>query len=137
MSDRVIRLVVQASVILAVIVALPYKLFELDRYFVPKELVLHVAALIVALALLARRRSLSFDVVDGLLALFLLWSVASALFATNYWLAQRSVAVSVSAAIVFLGAGSVGPTSYRPILIAAAFASVFAATFFLSHAYWL
>ncbi len=136
MSDRVIRLVVQASVILVVIVALPYKLFELDRYFVPKELVLHVAALIVALALVARRRSLSFDVVDGLLALFLLWSVASALFATNYWLAQRSVAVSVSGAIIFWGARSVAqPDGYRPILVAAAIAAVCAAAFSLAQAY--
>ena len=124
MSDRVIRIAIQAGVVLAVIVALPYKVFELDRYFVPKELVLHAAALIVALALFARRRSLSFDVVDGLLALFLLWSVGASLFATNYWLAQRSVSVSISAAIVFWGARSVAPTSYRPILIAAAFASV-------------
>src|SRR5436190_23554741 len=79
MSDRVIRFVIQAGVILAVIVALPYKVFELDRYFVPKELVLHAAALIIAVMLVARRRALSFDLVDGLLALFLLWSVASAI----------------------------------------------------------
>ena len=137
MSDRVIRIAIQAGVVLAVIVALPYKVFELDRYFVPKELVLHAAALIVALALFARRRSLSFDVVDGLLALFLLWSVGASLFATSYWLAQRSVSVSISAAIVFWGARSVAPTSYRPILIAAAFASVCAAIFCLSQAYGL
>ena len=61
-----IRLVIQAGVILVVIAALPYKVFELDRYFVPKELVLHGAALIIALKLVARRRSLSFDLVDGL-----------------------------------------------------------------------
>ena len=58
MADRVIGLVIRVGAILAVIVALPYKVFELDRYFVPKELVLHVAALIIALMLLARRRSL-------------------------------------------------------------------------------
>src|SRR5207237_10007537 len=107
MSDRLVRVVIQAGVILAVIVALPYKVFELDRYFVPKELVLHAAALIVAVALFARRRSLSFDLVDGLLAFFLLWSVGASLFATNYWLAQRSVSVSISGAIIFWGARSV------------------------------
>src|SRR5437868_13244905 len=101
MSERFIRVVIQAGVILAVVVALPYKVFELDRYFVPKELVLHAAALMVAVALLARRRSLSFDIVDGLLALFLLWSVGASLFATNYWLAQRSLSVSISGAIIF------------------------------------
>ena len=41
MADRLIRLAIQAGVIAAVVAALPYKVFELDRYFVPKELVLH------------------------------------------------------------------------------------------------
>ncbi|PYO46733.1 MAG: hypothetical protein DMD72_11990 [Gemmatimonadetes bacterium] len=137
MSDRAIKMAIQAGVILAVIVALPYKVFELDRYFVPKELILHAAALIVAVALFARRRSLSFDVVDGLLALFLLWSVGASLFATNHWLAQRSVSVSISAAIIFWGARSVAPGSYRPILIAAGIAAVCAAVFSLGQAYGL
>ncbi|GAC1483950.1 MAG: hypothetical protein NVS1B5_03690 [Gemmatimonadaceae bacterium] len=138
MTDRVVRVVIQAGVILVVIVALPYKLFELDRYFVPKELVLHAAALIVALMLVARRRSLSFDVIDGLIAFFLLWSVASALFATNHWAAQRYVAVSISGAIIFWGARSIATRgSYRPILIAAAIAAVCAAALSLAQAYGL
>lgn len=138
MADRTIRTLILLGVILAVIVALPYKLFELDRYFVPKELVLHAAALMVAVLLLARRRSLSFDLADGLLALFLLWSAASALFATNHWLAQRALGVSVSGAIVFWGARSVAQrSSYRPILIAAAIAAVCAAMFSLVQAYGL
>src|SRR5450759_2167591 len=120
-TDRVIRLVIQAGMILAVVAALPYKVFELDRYFVPKELVLHMAALIIALMLMARRRSLVFDFVDGLIAFFLLWSVASAIFATNHWAAQRSVAISISGAVVFWGARSVAERgSYCPILVAAA-----------------
>ena len=138
MADRTIRTVIQLGVILAVVVALPYKLFELDRYFVPKELVLHTVALVVAVFLLARRRSLSFDVADGLLGLFLLWSAGSALFATNHWLAQRALGVSVSSAIGFWGARSVAQTgSYRPILIAAAIAAVCAAVFSLAQAYGL
>jgi hypothetical protein len=138
MADRLIRLAIQAGVIAAVVAALPYKVFELDRYFVPKELVLHVAALIIALVLVARRRTLSFDIVDGLIAFFLLWSVASAIFATNHWVAQRSVAISVSGAIVFWGARSVAAHgSYRPILIAAAIAAVIAAALSLAQAYGL
>ena len=138
MADRTIRTLIQLGVILAVVVALPYKLFELDRYFVPKELVLHAAALMVAVLLLARRRSLSFDLADGLLALFLLWSAASALFATNHWVAQRALGVSVSGAVVFWGARSVAERgSYRPILIAAAIAAVCAAVFSLAQAYGL
>src|SRR5258706_2482211 len=138
MADRVIGLVIRAGVILAVIVALPYKVFELDRYFVPKELVLHVAALIIALMLLARRRWLSFDLVDGLIAFSRLCSIASAIFATNHWMAQRSVAISVSGVIVFWGARAVARGgSYRPILVAAAIAAVCAAALSLAQAYGL
>jgi O-antigen ligase len=138
MADRTVRTIIQLGVILAVVVALPYKLFELDRYFVPKELVLHAAALLVALFLITRRRSLSFDLADSLLILFLLWSAASALFATNHWLAQRALGVSVSSAIVFWGARSVAEQgSYRTILIAAAIAAVCAALFSLAQAYGL
>src|SRR4030088_1464372 len=138
MADRTIRTLIQFGVIAAVVVALPYKLFELDRYFVPKELVLHAVALLVALFLFERRRSLSFDLADRLLVLFLLWSTASALFATNHWLAQRALGVSVSSAIIFWGARSVAERgSYRPILIAAAIATVCAALFCLAQAYGL
>src|SRR3954471_23085141 len=123
MSDRLIKAVIQAGVILVVVIALPYKLFELDRYFVPKELVLHVAALVIALVLVVRRRSLAFDLVDGLLALFLLWSAASAIFATNHWVAQRSLAISVSSVIVFWGAREVARRgTYRPVLVAVSIA---------------
>ena len=135
MSERLIRVIIQAGVILAVVVALPYKVFELDRYFVPKELILHAAALIIAVALFARRRSLTFDLVDGLLALFLLWSVGASLFATNHWLAQRALSVSISGAVVFWGARSIAPGSYRSILVAAAIAAVCAAVFSLAQAY--
>src|SRR3954466_4384545 len=138
MSDRLIKAVIQAAVILVVVIALPYKLFELDRYFVPKELVLHVAALVIALLLIARRRTLGFDIVDGLLAFFLLWSTASALFATNYWVAQRSLAIGVSSVIVFWGAREVARRgAYRSILVAVALATVCAALFCLAQAYGL
>jgi O-antigen ligase len=138
MADRTIRFFLEAGVILAVLAALPYKVFELDRYFVPKELVLNVVALAIAALLLARRRSLWFDLADGLLALFLLWSAASALFATNYWLAQRSLGVTVSGAVVFWGARSVAERGlYRPILVAAAIAAVSAAALALAQAYGL
>lgn len=135
--DRIIKFTIQIAVIAAVVVALPYKLFELDRYFVPKELVLNAAALIVATALVIKRRSMRFDLVDGLIALFLLWSMASAIFATNHWVAQRSLAISVSGAIIFWGARSIAPSSYRSILVACAIATVCAAAFSLAQAYGL
>jgi O-antigen ligase len=138
MADRTIRVILQLGVILAVVVALPYKIFELDRYFVAKELVLNVAVLVIAIILVARRRSLWFDLADGLLALFLVWSAASALFATNYWVAQRSLGVTVAGAVVFWGARSIAERGvYRPILVAAAIAAVLAAALALAQAYGL
>ncbi len=135
--DRIIRFAIQVGVIAAVVIALPYKLFELDRYFVPKELVLNAAALVVATILIVKRRSLQFDLVDGLIALFLLWSCASAIFATNHWVAQRSLAISISGAVIFWGARSIAPSSYRSILVACAIATVCTAVFCLAQAYGL
>ncbi|HEY6089914.1 MAG TPA: O-antigen ligase family protein [Gemmatimonadaceae bacterium] len=138
MAERIIRVLLQAGVILVVIAAFPYKIFELDRYFIAKELVLNVIALLVAVLLMAKRRSLSFDLADALLAFFLLWSAASALFATNYWLAQRSLGVTASGAVIFWGARFAAERgAYRPILVAVAIAAVCAAGLALSQAYGL
>jgi O-antigen ligase len=138
MTDRLIRLLIALGIVFAVVIALPYKLFELDRYFVPKELVLHLVALMIAVLLLARRRTLSFDLADGLIAFFLLWSAASSLFATNYWLAQRALGISVSSAIIFWGARSIADRGvYRGVLIAAAVGAVIAAVLSLAQAYGL
>ena len=104
LRDRIALRVLQTGSILIVLASLPYKAFDLDRYFVPKELVLHVVAIVFALILLLPRRTIKVDVVDALLAFFLVWSAASAIFATNHWLAQRALGVSVSSALVFWGA---------------------------------
>lgn len=136
MTNRAAALLLQIGVVAVVVVALPYKLFELDRYFVPKELVLHVVALLVGATLVLRRRTINVDIADALLALFLVWSVLSALFATNYWLAQRALGVSVSSAIIFWGARRAGGLGrHRGILIACAVATVVAVTGSLAQAY--
>ncbi len=83
------------------LVSAPYKSFDLDRFFVPKELVLHLTALLVALPLVLRRRRLALSGIDLLLALFLGLSVLSALFAANYWLAARALAVTWSSLVLF------------------------------------
>src|SRR6185503_11768204 len=58
-ADRVALLVVQLGIVAVILVALPYKLFDLDRYFVPKELVLHLSAAIAALCCLLPRGRLA------------------------------------------------------------------------------
>src|SRR5688572_25531145 len=134
----VARGALQVGLIAVMLVALPYKLFELDRYFVPKELVLHAVALIVALALFLRWQTLRLDLIDLLLLFFLGWSTLSAIFATNHWVAQRALGLSVSSAVVFWGARRVAAAgSYRPLLTTAAIAAVCVAATSLLQAYGL
>ena len=135
-SARVAAIVLAIGVVAVMFATLSYKMFELDRYFVPKELVLNAAALLVALTLLPRLRSMRFDAADLLLALFLAWSAVSAIFATNHWLAQRALGVSLASALIFWAArmaSSEGVT--RPLLAAAALATILVALTSLAQAY--
>jgi hypothetical protein len=137
-SDRAKALLLQVGLLAVVLAVLPYKLFELDRYFVPKELVLHIVALALLLLMFTRARTFRYDAADALLVVFLAWSVASALFATNYWLAQRALGISISSAIVFWAARHLGARgAYRAVLVAAAAATVTAAVTCLLQAYGL
>jgi len=136
MTHRTATAILQAGVVAVALVVLPYKLFELDRYFVPKELVLHIAALLVAALLLVRRRPMNVDLADTLLGAFLLLSTISSLFATNHWLAQRALGVSVSSAIIFWAARRLSAEGgYRPLLAAAALATICATATGLAQAY--
>ena len=83
MANRAAKILLGLAVVAVVFAALPWKPFELDRYFVPKELVLNAATLIIAAMLFIRRRTISYDLADALLALFLLWSAASAVFSNS------------------------------------------------------
>jgi O-antigen ligase len=137
-AHRISSTVIQVGTLAVVLVALPYKLFELDRYFVPKEVVLHAAAFLLGLGLLLRTRRFRADTADSLLAVFLGWSLLSTLFATNHWLAQRALGVSVSSAVIFWSARRIGEDgAYRRILAGAAVAGVLAATTTLLQAYGL
>jgi O-antigen ligase len=134
--ELALTLVLCAGVIASMLVALSFKVFELDRYFVPKELVLNAAAFVVAVIVIARPRATRLDTVDGLLIVFLVWSLASSLFATNYWLAQRAFSVSFASALIFWGARrAAAASSQRVLLVAAAVAGVVAAVTSLAQAY--
>jgi O-antigen ligase len=117
-------------------VALPLKVFELDRYFVPKELVLHLVSLAGAIVLLAKRARVRESAVDVLLFLFIAWNVASAIFAANHWVAQRALAISISSILVFwYSRHAAARGGYRLILSACAVATVVAAAAGLAQAY--
>lgn len=121
-------LALASGAIAVVLVVLPYKTFDLDRFFVPKELVLHASAAVAALALLARTRQVTLARVDQFLAAALVLSAASALVATNHWLAWRALAVSLSGAAVFWSARSVARAGLRDALLVALVAAVVAAS---------
>lgn len=91
-----------------VLVAAPYKIFDLDRYFVPKELALHLTALVAVVAALLSadpagswRPKLRLTRTDTLLLAFLGLTLVSASVAPNRWLAARALAVSASGISLF------------------------------------
>lgn len=87
-----------------VLLVLPYRSFDLDRFFAPKELALHTAALVAGLTSLAVTRRFALTRADLALIAWMLLSFISALFATNHWLAYRAFMISLSGAVVFWSA---------------------------------
>ena len=135
---RMAALVIAAAAFAVVMAALPYSLFELDRYTFPKELVLLAGALAATLLCLASARRLSVFVVDALLAGYLAVSAVSALFATNGWLAFRALGVSLAGAALFWCSRAVARAGRgKPVLIALAAAVVVGACTGLAQAYGL
>jgi hypothetical protein len=102
-AERAAVRVVQAGALAVVLAALPYKTFDLDRYFVPKELVLGLTATAAALLLLAHREGVKGAVtrVDILLIGYLGLSAVSATHALNGWLAWRALALSLAGVLLF------------------------------------
>lgn len=113
-------------------------LFDLDRHSVPKELALHLTALLGLLVLLPRWRRVEAGIVEVLLAGWLGWSALAALFASNHWLAVRSWGVSFAGLVVYLMARTAAREG-RARMVAAglALAGVIAALTGLAQAYGL
>ena len=136
LRDRIALRVLQTGSILIVLASLPYKAFDLDRYFVPKELVLHVCAVVAAVTLLRARLRLTLSVIDVVLVAFLLFGVASSLFAVNVWAAERALTISCSGVALFWSASAVRRAGLvQPLLVALAVGIVLAAATSLAQAY--
>jgi O-antigen ligase len=85
---------------------------------------------------LARARRLSVALADLLLAAFLLLCALSTVFATNHWLAVRSLGVTVSGVLVFWTARALRSAGLaRPLLLTLATGVVVAAATALLQAY--
>ena len=115
---RAALIILQLGAFGVVLAAATNKQFELDRFFVPKEVVLHAAATLAALCCLASARALRLSRVDQMLGLFLALGLVSALFATNWWLAARAVAMSLSGATCFWCARAISRGGLRGPLVA-------------------
>jgi O-antigen ligase len=134
--DRAALVLLQIGAVAVVLAASPYKQFDLDRYFVPKELVLHVVAATTALVLVAKRSRLTVSLIDRLLAGFLVAGLISAAFATNVWVAERALAISVSGVLLFWVASALRRRGLgRPLIVALAIGVVVCAATALAQAY--
>jgi len=116
--------VIQAAGFAVVLAALPYPVFQLDRYTYPKELVLCAAALAASLLCLGAARRLSVGLVDLLLAGFLAISALSAVLAVNEWLAWRAFGVSLAGVALFWCGRSIARAGLRRALLAGLAAAV-------------
>ena len=115
--------VLQAGAIAVVLIATTYNTFELDRFFVPKELTLHVVALIGLWLAAALFRRTQFSWIDLLLIAYLGLSLVSVVFAANLWLGLRALTISASAVAVFWSARALRQANlHRPLLAALAIA---------------
>lgn len=101
----------------AVLVALPYRSFDLDRFLVPKELALHIGGALALTLVIAGGIALPRTRTDRSFIVFLALSALSALFTINGWLALRAFSISVSAAFVWWAARAAAAHGGRDVLI--------------------
>ena len=138
MTNRLALRILQAGAIAVVLVVTTLNVFELDRFFVPKELVLHVTAVLAGLLVIRALWRMSVTRIDLLLAGYLALGALSALMATNRWLGVRALAVSASGVILFWTARTLRDAGLaRPIVSALALAVVAAAATSLLQTYGL
>ncbi len=135
-AERATLRVLQAGALAVVLVAVTDHAFELDRFFVPKELTLHLTALIGGVLAAALFRRVTLTWVDLLLAGFLALGLLSTLRAVDGTAAVRAITISASGIAVFWIARSVREAGLaRPLISALAFAVVIGSALALVQAY--
>src|SRR3954447_8501987 len=100
-GERIAVRVLQLGAIAVVLAVSVRHVFDLDRFLVPKELVLHATAFFGALFGWRALRRVTLTRTDKLLLGYVLLCALSALFATNRWLGLRAFALSASAVLIF------------------------------------
>jgi O-antigen ligase len=135
-AQRMALRVLQAGALAVVLVAATYRVFELDRFFVPKELVLHLTALLAGILCLAASRRFAVGGVDLFLAGYLALGAVSAALAQNPWAGMRALGVSASGIVVFWVARSLGRAGLaRTVLVAVGIAVTLGALTSLAQTY--
>lgn len=135
-AERTAAIVLVLGAIAVVLAAMPYKAFDLDRFFVPKELVLALTTATIAVALIETSRRVEIARLDVLLIIWLAMNVVSAAFATNIWLAVRALGVTAGGIAAFWGARAIACTGAGSAVVAGlAAATVVASATSLAQAY--
>ncbi len=111
--------VVQFGAIASVVAVTTFFSFELDRFFIAKELVLHATAVIAALLAMRTLRDVTTSAADRLLAFYVALGALSAAFATNRWLGMRALAISASSVLLFWVARRLREEGYARAVVAA------------------
>lgn len=118
--------------------AASYRAFDLDRFFVPKELALHAGALIAAVTLLARRGERHWFRADVALAAWVLLSLWSAVYSTSGQHAFRALGITLSGAAVFWAASWLRDAGRsRAVVLLVVAAATIASASSLAQAYGL
>ena len=126
----------QLGVVAVVLASTPFKPFELDRFFLPKELALHAAVLLCVALCIGGWRTVSLDRVDLFLLGYGGLSLMSAVLAANDWLSMRSVAITISGLAAFWCARAVASDGFkRPLMATVVLATVLGAATSLAQAY--
>jgi O-antigen ligase len=134
--ERWALIALQVGAVAVVLAAVADRAHELDRFFVPKELVLHLAALAAAVLALQAVRRVPLGVVDLLLTGFLLLSALSAMQANDGAVAARAALLSASGIAVFWAARGLREAGLdRPLLAALALAAVIGSATALAQAH--
>ena len=116
-GDLIVLFALGAGAFACVLLVVPYRSFDLDRFFAPKELALHIAALVAGVSAIAGARKLPVGPADAALGIWVVLSALSALFAANYPMAFRALAVTVSGAAVFWSARRLAAARLAPVLV--------------------
>jgi len=137
-NSRFTTFIIALGAIAAVLAAVPYPVFDLARFFAPKELAVNTAALLLAVAGLRKASTLKLDATDLFLAVYLLFSALSALLAGDTWISATALALTFSGAVIYWSARSAAEHGARDAIIKAiAFAAVIGAVTSLAQAYGL